>query len=277
MKAHAIRSLLRYAWDADTIYDVHAPKAFRYLGEVIEDERHFHAFDRIARVRDRFAASTEVLNLTDHGAGSHTGSELRRKLSDVASTSGTPDRFGRYLFKTVDYLRATRVLELGTNVGLGSCYLASALPLDGRLISLDADPQVLAKADWAIRQMVPAPNFELRQGKFVDTLAGALEDLGQVDLAFIDGHHAEQPTKDYYTAIAKRCHANSIIILDDIHWSEGMEAAWAWVQQQPNVTLTLDLYRWGVVFFDPQVRVRQHLTVCPWRWKPWHMGFFKSR
>lgn len=277
MNLQVLRSVARYAWRADTIYDIHAPLAFRFMGEVIEDRRHFYAHDDIAALRARYASDATAVTLLDAGAGSQVGRNQRRRIRDIAATSGSPERFGRYLTSLVDWRGATRVLELGTNLGIGSCCLAAGMPGGGRLVTIDADPGLAAYAKTALDQTVPHAQAEIIVGTFAERLGGALAALGEVDVAFIDGHHAETPTKDYYLAIRERCHAESVVILDDIHWSAGMEAAWAWVRARPEVTLSFDLHRWGVVFFDPSIRVPQHHDIVPWRWKPWHMGFFKSR
>ncbi len=274
VKTRALLSVFRYAWAADTIYDVHAPRAFGFLGEVIEDQRHFHAFDAIEVLRKRYLASDELLELHDAGAGSQVQAAKRRTLSDVVRNSATSARFGRYLFKCVDYCGARRVLELGSNLGIGACYLAAALPPDGRLITIDADARLAAFAKTSLGEVAPHAKVEVRIDTFAQALPQALVDLGGVDLAFIDGHHAEAATIAYFDQIRPYCHERSILIFDDVHWSEGMERAWAHIKVQPGVSLSIDLYRWGIIFLDAGVLVPQHLTIVPWRWKVWHMGFF---
>jgi hypothetical protein len=41
-----------------------------------------------------------------------------------------------------------------------------------------------------------------------------------------------------------------IIVLDDIHYSEGMERAWEELKQDQRVTTTMDLYHVGMIFVD---------------------------
>lgn len=277
VQKHQLISALSYAWNAQTIYDVHAPRAFSFIGEVIEDNRHFYAFDIIKGIRKAYLDSSSILTLQDHGAGSLAATQLTKPVAQIARQSGSPERFGEYLLKTVDWSGATHMLELGTNLGLGTCYLAGALPSDGRLISIDADPGVLTLARKSVEQIPTKGEISLIEGKFADVLANVLQELERVDLAFIDGHHEEEATKRYFSQIRAYSHSKSVIILDDIHWSPGMENAWEWVKQQQGVSLTIDLYRWGIVFFEEEILVPQHLTIAPWKWKPWHMGFFSSR
>lgn len=277
MRLHAVRSLARYAWRAQTIYDVHAPLAYGFLGEVVEDDRDFYAFDAVEAQRRRLLSDRNLIRVRDHGAGSQVNGAAEREVRDIARASATPPRFGRYLHRLVDFTGAERVLELGTNLGIGSAYLATALPPRGKLITVDADPGLLAKARETLDALPGGGNVTVVEGTFAERLPAVTEQLGGVDLAFVDGHHAEDPTVAYFEAIAAKCTPGSVVVVDDIHWSPGMERAWERIRADDRVTLTIDLQRWGVVFFDRGVRVEQHLTVVPRKYKPWHVGFFSSR
>ena len=63
----------------------------------------------------------------------------------------------------------------------------------------------------------------------------------KIDFAFIDANHKFTPTLKYFSWLAEKSHADTIIVLDDIHWSKQMEQAWLEVQNMPGVTITVDL------------------------------------
>ena len=79
-------------------------------------------------------------------------------------------------------------------------------------------------------------------------------------MAFIDGHHAEAPTVEYFEQLLAKGHANSVFVVDDIHWSVGMEKAWERIKAHPRVTVTIDLYDLGLVFFRTE-QGRQHFRL----------------
>jgi predicted O-methyltransferase YrrM len=85
--------------------------------------------------------------------------------------------------------------------------------------------------------------------------------LPQVDLAFIDGNHRLSPTLKYFETILPKTHADSIIIFDDIHWSEEMEQAWEKIRTDECVRLSIDLFFMGIVFFRKEFREKQHFTI----------------
>ena len=50
---------------------------------------------------------------------------------------------------------------------------------------------------------------------------------------------------------------NSIIVFDDIYWSDQMEEAWKEIVNNKRVTLSIDLFKMGIVFFHPSI-VKEH-------------------
>ena len=54
---------------------------------------------------------------------------------------------------------------------------------------------------------------------------------------------------------------DTMIIFDDIHWSAGMEEAWAFIVAHPAVTLSIDLFFIGIVWVNPSFLVKQHFSV----------------
>jgi len=97
------------------------------------------------------------------------------------------------------------------------------------------------------------PNCEVNfiHGLFRDKLPGILQTTESLDLLYIDGDHQKQATLLYFNWCAEKANPKSIFIFDDIYWSQGMKEAWQEITQSPKVTLCLDLYRLGIVFFNP--------------------------
>ena len=85
--------------------------------------------------------------------------------------------------------------------------------------------------------------------------------MEKINLAFIDGNHRKEPTLHYFSELLKKSTNDSIFIFDDIHWSSEMEEAWNLIQQHDSVTLTVDLFFIGLVFFSTDFKVKQHFTI----------------
>ena len=83
-------------------------------------------------------------------------------------------------------------------------------------------------------------------GKYLpELLAGSIHPL----MILVDGNHQFEPTIQYFEMILKYANKDTIIIFDDIHWSSEMEKAWEEIRKSNKVTLSIDMFRSGLVFF----------------------------
>ncbi|KWX01454.1 O-methyltransferase family 3 [Carbonactinospora thermoautotrophica] len=110
---------------------------------------------------------------------------------------------------------ARTILEIGTLGGYSTIWLARALPADGRLITLEADPKHAEVARANIARAGLADVVEVRLGRALDTLPRlAAEGHGPFDLIFIDADKPSNP--DYFAWALKLSHPGSLIITDNV-------------------------------------------------------------
>jgi len=122
---------------------------------------------------------------------------------------------GKLLLLLAQAQGARRVLEIGTLGGYSTIWLARALPADGRLITLEADPKHAEVARANIARAGLAGVVDLRLGRALDTLPQlAAEGRGPFDLIFIDADKPSYP--DYLTWGLKLSRRGSLIIADNV-------------------------------------------------------------
>jgi predicted O-methyltransferase YrrM len=110
---------------------------------------------------------------------------------------------------------ARNILEIGTLGGYSTIWLARALPADGRLITLEADPTHAEIARANIARAGLAKVVELRLGRAIDTLPQLVaEGRGPFDLTFIDADKPGYP--DYLDWVVKLSRRGSLIISDNV-------------------------------------------------------------
>jgi predicted O-methyltransferase YrrM len=159
----------------------------------------------------------------------------------------------------VDRYGSKQVLELGTSLGITTAYLAMANTL-AQVHTMEGAAAIAMEAEQNFRELGIA-NIRLVKGNFNQTLPNLLGFLPQVDLAFVDGNHKKEPTLQYFHQLLGKVKEGSILVFDDIHWSEGMEAAWDEIKKHEQVMLTVDLFFIGIVFFSSSFKVKQHFTI----------------
>lgn len=240
-------------------YGVHSPFVFDFIINVLNDDRHFYSYDSIEQVRQNVLKNNKVLTITDYGAGSTVTKSNQRKVRDIARSALKPKKFAQLMFRIVNYYQANTIVELGTSLGITTSYLASG-NLKGTVYTFEGAREVaaIAKDDF---KLLSLNNIHLIEGNFDDTLHPLLNSINTVDLAFIDGNHRKEPTIRYFEQLLEKSTEGSIFIFDDIHWSGGMEEAWKYIQQHSAVTLTIDLFFIGIVFFRKENKVYQHFKI----------------
>lgn len=264
----------RYYRRAKTRYDIHSPFVFRLVEEVLEDDREFYIFEEIEDLRLDLKEWKEEITVTDHGAGSLVDGVPVRTIASIAKHSAVSARVGQQLFKLVNLLQPKTILELGTSLGLSFLYQASAAR-QAKAVTVEGCPQLAELAAHNIEQF-DLPRAALLQGTFESQLPKALKLLQQLDYLYIDGDHREGATLRYFDTCLPYAHEGSTFVIADIHWSAEMEAAWDALRQHPRVTLSVDCYHYGLLFFRSLPTPGQHYTLIRAAAKPWRMGFFPS-
>jgi predicted O-methyltransferase YrrM len=241
-------------------HGIHSPFVFNFVQQVLNDQRHFYAYEAIENRRKWLLQNNEVLTIEDFGAGSRTGLTKQRKVKDIAASSLKPKKYAQLLFRMVDYYQPKTIIELGTSLGITSSYLASAKQ-DAEFITFEGSKAVAAVAKNNFSNL-GLNNIRLIEGNFDKTLKPTLNTLlVDVDFAFLDGNHRYQPTIDYFNQLLPHLNEHSVVIFDDIHWSKEMEQAWYEIQQNNMVTLSIDLFFVGLVFFKKDFKVKQHFSI----------------
>ncbi|UOR05921.1 class I SAM-dependent methyltransferase [Hymenobacter aerilatus] len=252
-------SYLRFLTRSGNAHGLHSPFVFGLYNDVIQHTGAYQAFAAIEERRQYLLDSDTSITVTDFGAGSHTGAGRQRRLRDVARTAAKPPALAQLLFRLVNWRQPRTVLELGTSLGLTTAYLAAA-DSRARVVTFEGCPETarVAHETFAAMQL---SNVELVLGNLDSTLVPTLRRLqAPIDVAFFDGNHRYEPTLRYFEQCLAHRTDDSLFVLDDIHWSAEMERAWAAVQQHPAVSLTIDLFYVGLVFFRPN-QPKQHFTL----------------
>ncbi|GAB2559050.1 class I SAM-dependent methyltransferase [Spirosoma areae] len=200
-------------------------------------------------MRNELRRSRQLITITDFGAGSKVNASRQRTLGDIARHSQKPARFGRLLFRLIQRFRAKTIVDLGTSLGLTTAYLAEATRLyDGRVLTFEGCPETARTARQNFGRL-GLTNVEIVVGNLDQTLAPQLAALGPVDFVFFDANHRYEPTVRYFEACLANRHNDTVFVVDDIHWSTEMEQAWAYIKAHPAVSVTVDLFWLGLVFF----------------------------
>lgn len=209
----------------------------------------------IESLRDKLNSSTDEIEiLTNYNVYDDNEDVFKLATNTIgyASKVSSISFFWAYiLFKIVRTYKPKVCFELGTNIGISAAYQAAALKLNnaGRLTTFElSDSKVnLARSNFKVLHL---DNIDVIPGRFNDTLKNELIKQQPIDYVFIDGHHDGDATVEYFNLITPYLSEKSILIFDDINWSEGMKMAWEIIRKDKRLTAAIDLNRLGICLID---------------------------
>jgi len=205
--------------------------------------------------------------MIDLGAGSRKGNSQVKKIKDVASSSLSSAWQCQILFKLVSHLEPRTIIEIGSSLGVSSAYISNA-NIRAQIYSLEGNKDSITIAK-TLAEKLKLKNIDFRLGNFDDTLSQTLDDLDNIDLVFVDGNHRKEATIQYFNLIKAKAHPSSCIVFDDIYWSAGMTEAWNIIKADESIKASVDLFYFGIVFFNEDFKQKKHLKIVEDRFKPW--------
>ncbi len=122
---------------------------------------------------------------------------------------------GKLLYLLALAVGAKNILEVGTLAGYSAIWMARALPADGRLITLEVDPDNARVARSSIRRAGLDDRIDVRIGSAMETLPILqTEGAGPFDFVFVDADKQNNPG---YVAWALRlARPGTVIVVDNI-------------------------------------------------------------
>ena len=238
---------------------MHSPFVFDFILNVLNNKRNYQPPPEIEHLRTQLLKDKTVVEIQEMGAGSRTSSATKRTVSQVAGAALKSKRLAQVLFRLIKHYQPSTIVELGTSLGITTCYLSKANPT-ASIITIEGNQSTAALAKENFQQL-GCENIQLQQGNFDHVLPSVLSRLPAIDLAYIDGNHRYQPTINYFHQFLSKSHNATILVFDDIHWSAEMEKAWLEIKSHPSVQYTIDIFFLGFVFFRPDFKVKQNFSI----------------
>ena len=247
---------IKYFFTAKNKHSAQAPFLYEFITKVLNRNSDDENCKIIEELRKELCKSDQTIKISDFGAGSHVNNSKHRKIKDIAKNSAKNSKFGKLLYRIIQFYKPKNILELGTSLGISTLYLAKAEETS-KVYTFEGCPQTAKIAQDNFDKM-NGVNINIELGNFQNTLEKKLKEITTIDLAFIDGNHQEKPTITYFEECLKNANNETIFIFDDIHWSKGMENAWNYIKSHPRTTLSVDLFYIGIVFIKSELSKEEY-------------------
>ncbi len=243
------KSYLNYLAKAKTRYKVHSPFVFDLVENVLKDKTEYPEYRKIEVYKKNLSKSKTVIETVDFGTRSENKpyTTSMEKVGDIVKRRSQHKKQARLLYRLSRHFQPQNILEFGTAAGFSTAYIKAPVP-ESTMITMEGCASLADVASHNLKKL-KINNTKISIGNFDVTLPLVLKKFEKLDFVFFDGNHRRKPTLDYFNRCVELAHEDTLFIFDDIHWSPGMEDAWNTIISDERVSISLDIFWFGLVFF----------------------------
>jgi len=247
---------IKFLFHSTNEHGVHSPFVFDLITKCFYNKKQLNAYQKLNQYRSELLKNRNSIQVTDFGAGSRVFKSNIRVISAIVKTAGVTKKRAQLLSRLSQYFDFDTVLELGTSLGLASTAIAYGNPKT-KITTLEGCPETSKIAQLQFKK------YQL------DNIIPIITDFSSFlknntltyDLVYFDGNHQKKATLKYFNILIDSTNKDSVFIFDDIHWSKEMEEAWEEIKNHPKVTITIDTFFWGFVFFRTETKHKEHFII----------------
>ncbi len=262
-----IKSYFKFLWYSKNEHAVHSPFVYNLVTKCFYDNKtkpdpsgseQAKQYAILKEYRKSLLDNKKTIEVIDFGAGSKVFKSNNRQIAKIAKNAGISPKRARLLFRIVKYFQPKTILELGTSLGLATSALALGNP-KAKIITLEGCPETANQCQLQF-QKFNFNNVSLVLTEFRSYFNSFQLKTENCQLIYFDGNHSKTATLNYFELLLPTICNDSVWIFDDIHWSKDMEEAWEIIKSHPKVTVTIDTFQWGIIFFR-QEQAKEHFVI----------------
>src|SRR6056297_847631 len=169
-------------------YGIHSPFVYNFHRNILNSSKEKTVLKDIKRIRKRLIKEQTFLYTTDLGTGSKKAEHRWLSLTEAVRRMSIPHKYGKVLYRIIEYYSLKDILEIGTGVGVSTLYLAKGKK-SKTVHTIEGDPQ---KANFAeqLFKTHKLENVQIWINHFDEVLYFVLKKMQHLpDFIFIDGNH----------------------------------------------------------------------------------------
>ena len=233
--------IIKYYLVAKGRHGIHSPFAYDFIDKCLTIKLDNEFISKRDALYFEMADSTKVITVQDFGAGSKKMGK-QRNVSSIFKNSSSKGKYADLLYRISKFYKPNHILELGTSLGIGTLHLQAGHN-DSSITTVEACEETLAIAQANFKQI----NVEIQTklDKFESYISSLKEE--KFDLIYIDGHHDGMALMKYVENLMPHMHNDTLLLLDDIRWSNSMIQAWKQLAKSDYFNVSIDLRRMGIL------------------------------
>ncbi len=259
-KIHQIQSFLRYRMKAKGLHALHSPFVFDFASKVLHDKTDFPEYKLLddgqkALLADFMDyANSDLYAKTLDGKPCRDASQIEELKEQGKQALGQQ----KLLFRISNYLRPNNILDIGTINGLNTFALGLGNP-QAKIVGMTncaASAEIVEKN----LHLAGRTEFQIKIQDFDDVLEASIFEFNSFDLIFFSKNNSHAFILEIVEQYIDKLNDNSLVIFEAIYRSKEMTKAWKQIKNHPKVSLSMDLYHFGLIFFKSGI-IKQHFVL----------------
>lgn len=223
-------------------FGIHSPYLFHFINSVIQIKYPYYHFRQIESLRKDQTSNYKSLRNIDFIAH-------RRNKKEA--------HCGQIIFRIIQDAQFKTLLELGTNMGMETQYMALA-NLKARCITVTRSAELAALAQRRFQKQ-GLNHIELEILQSGEMPLKVIDGVENLDFVLFNHSFISHDILDLFNQCLPKKNNGSIFVFMGIHGRPEMIEAWKKIRTDPNVQVTMDLYNLGIVMFNPELEKKNYV------------------
>jgi predicted O-methyltransferase YrrM len=252
---HKITSFFCFIIKSKNEHGVHSPFVFDLITSCFYKKKDKNDLTIFLNYKKKLSRNSSLLEISNFNFISNLLFSNKRKRSRIIENLGISNGRAGLLINIIQYLKPKSILEIGTSLGIVTVALSSAQE-SSKITTLDENEKTVN----IIREMFKKNTFKnvkFLAGNFDITLPQALNNS---DFIYFKGKNINETTLKYFEFSLTYIHNDSVILFENIHSDKESEKIWNHIKDNKKVTVTIDTFFWGFVFFRKE-QEKEHFII----------------
>ena len=232
-------------------YGVHSPFVFDLITNVIEDRCGYYSYHDIALIRKQLTQNNTFIH--------YKGKRL--KVKQAVRRYGISLKEGEFLFRLTNYFKPRTILAIGSSLGLTPLYL-TRYDSTVQCMTLESEPDFAEIAAHLLSKETN-PSLQIRTGAYHESVPDSIQQFPRIDCIFTDKNVGISDLDGFFNQCLPSIHDHTFYVLAGIRSSSERYHYWQQISQHPKVTVAIDLFQMGLLFFQPKLHKRVYRTILP--------------
>ena len=252
---HKITSFFCFIIKSKNEHGVHSPFVFDLITSCFYKKKDKNDLTIFLNYKKKLSRNSSLLEFSNFNFISNLLFSNKKKRSRIIENLGISNGRAGLLINIIQYLKPKSILEIGTSLGIVTVALSSAQE-SSKITTLDENEKTVN----IIREMFKKNTFKnvkFLAGNFDITLPLALNNS---DFIYFKGKNINETTLKYFEFSLTYIHNDSVILFENIHSDKESEKIWNHIKNNKKVTVTIDTFFWGFVFFRKE-QEKEHFII----------------